>query len=49
MEPGVFEGLFGCDAFLGVVNEDFSEQVEESLVKVAIAMVRRNDILKLSV
>lgn len=32
-EPGVFEGVFGRDAFGGVVQEDAAEEVEELLVE----------------
>ena len=33
MEPGVSKGVFGGDAALGVVDEDFAEEVDELFVE----------------
>lgn len=33
LEPGVLQGLLGCDALLGVVDKDALEQVEEVAVE----------------
>lgn len=36
-EPGVLEGLLGCDAVAGVVDEDAAEEVEEVGAEVVVA------------
>lgn len=37
LEPGVLEGLLGCDAVVGVVDEDAAEEVEEVGAEVVVA------------
>lgn len=37
LEPRVLERFFGGDAFLGVVDEDAAEEVEELAVEVGVA------------
>lgn len=36
-EPRVLEGLLGCDAVVGVVDEDAAEEVEEVGAEVVVA------------